>query len=64
LDVTSQEEKLCASRLSIVLNNFGDICGMNTLGALEFGDEHEDSESMHDDNFVQNYDCNQLLQYI
>jgi hypothetical protein len=61
LDVSSQEEKLCASRLSIVLNVFGDICGMNTLGALEIGEENEDSEEMQDDNFAQNYDCHQLL---
>ena len=47
MDVSSQEEKLCASRLSIVLNVFGDICGMNTLGALEIGEDNEDdSEEM------------------
>ena len=47
--MSSQEEKLCASRLSIVLNVFGDICGMNTLGALEIGEENEDSEELQDD---------------
>ena len=37
IDVCSQEEKLCSSRLSIVLNIFGDICGMTSLGALGIG---------------------------
>jgi hypothetical protein len=59
--VSSQEEKLCASRLSIVLNVFGDICGMNTLGALEIGEENEDSEELQDDNFFKNLDSSQLL---
>lgn len=59
--MSSQEEKLCASRLSIVLNVFGDICGMNTLGALEIGEENEDSEELQDDNFFKNLDSSQLL---
>ena len=59
--MSSQEEKLCASRLSIVLNVFGDICGMNTLGALEIGEENEDSKELQDDNFFKNLDSSQLL---
>jgi hypothetical protein len=59
--VSSQEEKLCASRLSIVLNVFGDICGMNTLGALEIGEQNEDSEELQDDNYFKNLDSSQLL---
>jgi hypothetical protein len=43
---------LCISRLSIVLNVFGDICGMNTLGALEIGVDNDDSEDMQDDGYV------------
>jgi len=35
LDVNSKEEKLCTSRLSIVMNTYEDICGMTTLGSLE-----------------------------
>lgn len=59
--MSSQEEKLCASRLSIVLNVFGDICGMNTLGALEIGEQNEDSEELQDDNYFKNLDSSQLL---
>ena len=35
LDVNAKEERLCSSRLSIVMNAYEDICGMTTLGSLE-----------------------------
>jgi len=44
VDVNSTEEKLCQSRLSIVLNSYGDLCGMTTLGALEIGGKMANSE--------------------
>ena len=44
---------MARARLSIVLNSYGDLCGMQTLGALDIGpsnpvgeDEDEDSEAM------------------
>lgn len=42
VDVNSQEEKLCSARLSIVLNAYGDLCGMTTLGALEIGGQGQE----------------------
>lgn len=65
LDVTTQEEKLAKARLSIVLNSYGDLCGMQTLGALNIGpnnqveDDDEDSETMQPV-----YDASELLDYI
>ena len=35
LDVNAKEERLCSSRLSVVMNAYEDICGMTTLGSLE-----------------------------
>ena len=34
VDASSKEERLCVSRLSIVMNSYEDICGMATLGSL------------------------------
>ena len=50
LDVSSMEEKLTKARLSIVVNGYGDLCGMTTLGALSLGqaesDGSDDEEAM------------------
>ena len=35
LDATAKEERLCKSRLSIVMNTYEDVCGMSTYGGLE-----------------------------
>ena len=35
VDANAKEEKLASSRLSICMNIFEDLCGMNTLGCLE-----------------------------
>lgn len=35
IDANSKEEKLSIARLSIIMNVFGDLCGMNTFGCLE-----------------------------
>lgn len=35
VDATAKEEKLAVSRLSICMNVFEDICGMQTLGMME-----------------------------
>lgn len=49
-----------------MLNSYGDMCGMQTLGALDIGstdqaeeDEDEDSEVMQPA-----YDASELLDYI
>ena len=55
VDVCSAEEKLCNARLSIVLNVYGDLCGMTTLGALEIGQE-ADSDS-EDQQMALGYDA-------
>ena len=34
LDVSSKEERLSKSRLSIVMNTYEDVCGMSTFGGL------------------------------
>jgi len=34
IDVIGKEERLCVSRLTIVMNSYEDICGMATLGSL------------------------------
>jgi exosome complex component RRP45 len=35
IDATSKEERLATARLSICMNIFEDVCGMQTLGQLE-----------------------------
>ena len=35
VDANAKEEKLAKSRLSICMNVFEDLCGMNALGCLE-----------------------------
>lgn len=35
IDATAKEEKLSKSRLSICMNIFEDLCGMQTMGSLE-----------------------------
>jgi len=35
IDATSKEERLATARLSICMNVFEDVCGMQTLGQLE-----------------------------
>jgi len=42
IDVNSKEERLCSSRLSIVMNAYEDICGMCTLGALNLASNADD----------------------
>lgn len=65
LDVSTQEEKLCQARLSIVLNAYGDLCGMTTLGALDIGEKEDDEDADDDDAaFVPQYDAQQLLDFI
>lgn len=54
IDVNSTEEKLCQSRLSIVLNAYGDLCGMTTLGALEIGGNMAQSEGSDEAESEQN----------
>ena len=46
LDVTSKEERLSTSRLSIVMNVFEDICGMTTLGSLEIDNSPDQLQLM------------------
>ena len=65
LDVNTQEEKLCQARLSIVLNAYGDLCGMTTLGALDIGEKEDDEDADDEDvAFVPQYDAQQLLDFI
>ena len=65
LDVNSQEEKLCRARLSIVLNSYGDLCGMQTLGALDIGGNNQADGSDEDSEAMQPiYDASELLEYI
>jgi exosome complex RNA-binding protein Rrp42 (RNase PH superfamily) len=73
IDVNSQEEKLCSARLSIVLNTYGDLCGMTTLGALEIGGQQDADEGQlsGDDepqgaglSLAQGYDAQELLTYM
>lgn len=35
VDATSKEERLATARLSICMNVFEDVCGMQTLGQME-----------------------------
>ena len=49
VDVNSKEERLCSSRLSIVMNAYEDICGMCTLGALNLSTNIENGEDMSDE---------------
>jgi len=35
IDASAKEERLCAARLSIVMNVFEDLCGMSTLGQMQ-----------------------------
>jgi exosome complex component RRP45 len=49
IDVNSKEERLCTSRLSIVMNAYEDICGMCTLGALNLASNKEDEEEGSED---------------
>lgn len=44
VDVSTSEEKLSKGRVSVVLNSYGDLCGINSLGALNIGDEDEQGE--------------------
>jgi len=46
VDVCSKEEKLCQSRLSIVMNTYEDICGMTTLGSLELDNSPDQLQLM------------------
>ena len=73
LDVTSQEEKLCQARLTIVLNSYGDLCGMTTLGALEMGrdvrdgvgsEEESDEESGVGNALGEQYGVEELMSYL
>lgn len=71
LDASSQEEKLCSARLSIVLNAYGDLCGMSTLGALEIGADRADEEDLEEDNpdemmalMEKGYDMEELMGYL
>ena len=48
LDVNSKEERLCASRFSIAMNAYEDICGMSTLGALNLGGIKDDESEGED----------------
>lgn len=44
VDVNAKEERLCASRLSIAMNSYEDICGMSTFGALNLGSKDDEDE--------------------
>lgn len=56
IDVNSKEERLCSSRLSIVMNAYEDICGMCTLGALNLASDpaEEDDDDADDGMAVTN----------
>ena len=72
LDASSQEEKLCSARLSIVLNAYGDLCGMTTLGALEIGADRADEEDLEEEEnpdammalIEKGYDMEELMGYL
>jgi len=49
IDVNSKEERLCQSRLSIVMNAYEDICGMCTLGALNLPSTANEDEQYDDE---------------
>ena len=48
IDVNSKEERLCTSRLSIVMNAYEDICGMCTLGALDLASNAQEEDESED----------------
>ena len=70
VDACSQEEKLCFARLSIVLNAYGDLCGMTTLGTLEIGvDRTREEEDVEEDDEMmalinKGYDMEELMGYL
>jgi exosome complex component RRP45 len=52
IDVTSKEERLCTSRLSIVMNSYEDICGMCTLGALNIASNNQEEDGQSDEDMA------------
>ena len=55
---------MCRARLSIVLNSYGDLCGMQTLGALDIGPGNENAEDDDSEIMQPAYDASELLDYI